>query len=221
MISKSLSFLSQIAGDSQHADGRRSTIKQSLRGGLQRRTRREDIVQKEQPPPCQTCPAHEGVADVAPPFFAVHFSLLPCTAYTAQTIDFRYPKPSAQQAGQHIRLVVASRQTAEPMQRHRHDTVHWLILAICLPGVRKAFRQKRRQVKAIAIFELMNPMPRLPFKGKCGNRKPPRPVIILQLALAAFVQQPVRRPATAWTSPFWQHCAFVQTIRAHLLFRRQ
>ena len=107
------------------------------------------------------------------------------------------------------------------MQRHGHDPVHMFISAVCPPGICKTFSQKRRQMKATAVFEFMNPMPRLPFERKRGNRKPPRPVIILQLALAAFVQQAVRRPATTRATSLRQRGAFLQTVCAHLFIRRQ
>ena len=83
------------------------------------------------------------------------------------------------------------------------------------------FPPKWRQMKTAAIFELVNPMPRLSFKRKSGYRKPPWPVFVFQLALAAFVKQSVRRPSATGAPPLRQHGAFLQTFRAHLLFRRK
>ena len=220
MISRWL-FLSQVTGNRQHADRRRPTVQKGFRCSLQRRACREDIVQKEQPTPRRTGPAREGVTDVAPSFLLVHPGLLPRAARSPQAGDFRQSKPPAQQTGQHVRLVVAACQAAEPMQRHRHDSVQRFVPAVCPPGNREAFRQKRRQMKASAVFELMNPMPRLPFKGKRGHRKLPWPVVVLQLALPAFVQQAVRWPSATRASTLRQCRAFVQAVRAHLLFSRQ
>ena len=215
------SISSQVTSDGQHADRRCAAVQQRLRGGLQCRTRREDIVQQKQPTPRRTCFACEGVTDVALSLFTVHSGLLPRSACTAQAWHFRYSKPFGQQAGQYVRLVVASCQTAKPMQRYRNDSVQRLVATVCSPRIRKTFRQKRRQMKTAAIFELVNPMPRLSFKRKSGYRKPPWPVFVFQLALAAFVQQSVRRPSATGAPPLRQHGAFLQTFRAHLLFRRK
>ena len=107
------------------------------------------------------------------------------------------------------------------MQRHGHDSIHRLPAAVFSPRIRQAGRQKRRQIKFVAVLEFMNPMPRLSFEGKRGNRDLPRAVIFLQLALAAFIQQTIRRPSATRATTFRQRGAFVQTVRAHLLARRK
>jgi hypothetical protein len=76
-------------------------------------------------------------------------------------------------------------------------------------------------MKPVAVFEFMNPMPRLPFERKSGHGEPPWSVLLLQLALAAFIQKSVGRTSATGTPTLWKHGAFLQAFRAHLLFLRK